>query len=316
MIENINAARERIVPYILHTPLIHSPCFSKTYDCNVYFKCEHLQHSGSFKLRGALNKVLQLSKEQKRAGVVTASTGNHGQGVAKAGSMLNVSVTVYMPSNAAKEKVSKVRDYGADICFIDGDCFVAENIARAVSEKEGKEYISPYNDTDVIAGQGTIGLEILESDIACDAVFMSVGGGGLISGVGTALKHSSMEPKVIGCWAEHARAMYDSLHADKIVKPSEFNTISDGTAGGVEAGSITFDICKRVIDDKLLVSEKEIVLAMRTLAEKENIIVEGAAGVAISGFVKEAQRYKGKTVVIILCGKNIEYRRFLLLTGQ
>jgi threonine dehydratase len=192
----------------------------------------------------------------------------------------------------------------------------AELTARRVAGQQGKVYISPYNDIDVVAGQGTLGLELMEQAPDLDAVFMAVGCGGLIGGAGTAIKQVSPRTRVIGPTPENSPSMMRSLAAGEIIETEDLPTLSDGTAGAVEPGSITFPICQGVIDDMVSISEPEIAHAMRRVAEAERWMVEGAAGVALGGLIKTADAYKGRKVAVVLCGRNIALDTFLKTVGE
>ncbi|MEA3180188.1 MAG: threonine dehydratase [Gammaproteobacteria bacterium] len=279
--------------------------------CSVLLKNEHLQPTGSFKIRGATNKIQILGEAARRTGVTTASTGNHGQAVARAGSLAGVPVTVYVAASAAQPKVDAIRALGAELVVVSGPPIGAELLARRHADEQGKIYISPYNDLDVIAGQGTLGMELIEQAPELDAVFISVGGGGLISGVGTALKNLSPRTRVIGVWPENSPCMLRAMEAGAIVDVDEKETLSDGTAGAVEPGSVTLPLCRAVIDETITVSEADIGRGMRMIADAEHWIVEGSAGVALAGLARRAEAFRGKKVAVVLCGRNIALERFL-----
>lgn len=304
-------AHHALRPQVAITPLTHSLHLSLQTGCDVYLKCEHLQHTGSFKFRGASNKIRLLNDAERLSGVITASTGNHGQGVALASQLAAVSATVYATSQASTSKLNAIRGLGAEVITLDTDPLSVELAAAEQARQDGKTYISPYNDEQVIAGQGTIGCEIFEQLPDVDAVFVSVGGGGLISGIGAALKHLRPQTQIIGCWPENAPIMERCLHAGKIIEVEESKTLSDGTAGNLELDSITFSLCQELIDQHVLVSEDEIRSAMRTVARDERWIIEGAAGVAVAAAIKLAPEFVGKRVAIILCGRNIALETFL-----
>ena len=294
--ESIEAAASRIQPYIRETPVEQS-------DNNVWLKCEQMQRSGSFKLRGALNSILSLSPDAIARGVVTASTGNHGRAVATALAALGARGTVYLPHSAPAVKVRALRRFSnIELVFEGEEGGATELAARSVAGREGRPYISPYNDATVIAGQGTLGLEFAAQCPSLDAVFVAVGGGGLISGIA-----SAMRCQIVGCWPENSVAMYESMRAGEIVAPPERPTLSDATAGSVEPGAITLDLCRSLIDDCVLVSEAEIADAIRFMIAEHQMIVEGAAGVAVAAYRKTAARYAGRSVGIVLCGGNIGY---------
>ena len=315
LFQRIEEAHRAIRPQVGMTPLAFSPMLSKETGCDVYLKCEHLQHTGSFKFRGATNKLRLLHADGRRNGVLTVSSGNHGQGVALAGKLAGVPVTVYASTSAAAIKLDAIRALGAEVVTLNDTTLAVELEAARQAKLKGMAFVSPYNDLDVIAGQGTIGMELHEeasgtiADLA--AVFASVGGGGLISGIGTAVKTLLPQTEVIGCWPANSTALYSSLQAGKIIDVEESETISDGTAGGVEPGSVTFDIGREVITGTALVTETEIMAAMRLLAQTERWMVEGAAGVALAAMLKLSSRYQGRAVAVVLCGRNIMLDKFI-----
>ncbi|WP_140920447.1 threonine/serine dehydratase [Limnobaculum xujianqingii] len=307
----ITEAHMAIRPQVRTTPLDYSPLLSLISGCQIYLKCEHLQHTGSFKFRGAVNKIRLLNETSRQSGVITASTGNHGQALALAAREAGVAVTVYAPATAAQVKLDAIRAFGADIELVEGDALAAELEASRQAGLQGKPFVSPYNDKYIIAGQGTAGIEIAEQIEGLDAVFIAVGGGGLISGIGTALKHLSPKTQIIGCWPANAPSMYASLKAGKIIEVEEQETLSDGTAGGVEPGAITFPVCQQVIDRCELVSEQEIRDAMRLIARTDRWMIEGAAGVALATALRLAPEFQSKKVAVVLCGKNIVLEKYI-----
>jgi threonine dehydratase len=222
---------------------------------------------------------------------------------------------VYVAASAAPQKIAAIRSWGADVVVIDGPPIAAELAARRVAQTQGRTYISPYNDLDVVAGQGTIGCELFEQAPDLDAVFVSVGGGGLISGIGTALKQLNPRTRIVGVWPENSPCMLAALHAGRIVDTPVYPTLSDGTAGAVEEGSVTFPICQQVIDETITVTEAEIASAMRAAAENEHWMVEGAAGVALAGLVKVAEAYRGRKAAVVICGRNIALDQFRRVIG-
>jgi threonine dehydratase len=311
LFQHIEEAHRAIRPQVSVTPLAFSPMLSKATGCDVYLKCEHLQHTGSFKFRGATNKLRLLDADARRNGVLTVSSGNHGLGIALAGKLAGVPVTVYASTSAAAIKLDAIRALGAEVVTLNDTTLAVELEAARQAKLRGKAFVSPYNDLDVIAGQGTIGMELHEQVTDLAAVFASVGGGGLISGIGTAVKTLSPKTDVIGCWPANSTALYSSLKAGKIIDVEESETISDGTAGGVEPGSVTFDIAREVITDTALVTEEEIKSAMKLLAQTDRWMVEGAAGVALASMLKLGPRYQGRAVAVVLCGRNIMLNKFI-----
>jgi len=270
-------------------------------------KCEHQQRTGSFKARGALAKVLTLTNEQRRDGVVTASSGNHGLGVAHALSVLGGRGIVYVPENASPVKVAAIRRFGADTRGEGTDSGVLEGVARKYAAEHGLTYCSPYNDVDVIAGQGTIGVEMLEQAGArgLDAVFVSVGGGGLISGVASVLKRHLPGVRVYGASPAVDAAMAASVRAGRVVAVDAAPTLSDGTAGSVEDGSVTLALCRALVDEWVLVGEAAIRAALRLVIDTEHQLVEGAAAVAVAAALARRGELAGQRVGIVSCGANI-----------
>jgi threonine dehydratase len=315
LFDRILQAHRAIRPQVPVSPLEHSRPLSAQLGCDVMLKADHLQPTGSFKIRGATNKVQGLAEAARSTGVITASTGNHGQAVARAGALAGCPVTVYVAASTVRSKMEAIKGWGAKLVVVDGNPLEGELQARARAAHENVPYISPYNDLDVIAGQGTLGIELTQQAAQLDAVFISVGCGGLIGGAGSALKQLRPGTRVIGVWPENSPCMLRSLEAGTIVNVPESPTLSDGTAGAVESGSVTFPICQKVIDQTVTVTEAEIAAAMRNIATAERWIVEGAAGVAFAGLVKLADQFRGGTVAVVLCGRNIALETFLHAVG-
>jgi threonine dehydratase len=298
-------AANRIGPHIRETPLDHSPYFSERSGANVYLKLENLQYTGSFKLRGAFNKLLTLSREARQAGCVAASSGNHGAAIAWAMKKLGVTGVIFVPEQTSATKVDAIRRAGGEVRFFGTDGLDTETHARAYAGKHGMTYLSPYNDEQVIAGQGSCGVEIARQLSPVDAVFIAVGGGGLISGVGAFLKSVNPAVEIVSCQPAASRVMTESVAAGKILDLPSLPTLSDGTAGGIEPGAITFELCRELTDRFVVVSEDQIAAAMREFIDSQHMLLEGAAGVAIAGFLDVASEYRDKNVVIIVCGGNI-----------
>ncbi len=305
VVKEVLQSERRIRAHIRETPLDYSPYFSRIGDCNLFFKLENLQHTGSFKARGAINKLLSLTPEQQAKGVVAASTGNHGAAVAFGLKTLKARGIIFVPENASPTKVEAIKRLGAEARAYGLDGAVAEVYARDYAEKNGMAYVSPYNDPQVIGGQGTIGVELSRRLDYIDAVFVALGGGGLISGIAGYLKYISNDATVVGCSPENSAVMFESVKANQILDLESEPTLSDGTAGGIEPGAITFDLCRALVDDYVLVSEGEIKEAMRLFMESHHMMIEGAAGVAIASFLKTKERFQGKNVVVVICGANI-----------
>jgi len=293
---------ENIKHYIVKTPLTYSERLSNEINSNIFLKLENLQKTGSFKARGALNKILNINNSKD---VVAASSGNHGAAVSYALSKKNMHGTIYVPENVKKSKVKNIESYGSKVVKFGDDCLDAENEAIRVSKENNLTFVSPYNDLDIVSGQGTIGVEILNDNNEIDVVFITVGGGGLISGVGSYLKSINPSIKVIGCSPVNSSIMINSIEKGKIINTESKDTLSDGSAGGVEEGSITFDICKELIDDYCLVSEDEISLQIKNSLNIDKMLIEGSAAVAIASAIKMKSQLVDKNVVIVICGGNI-----------
>jgi len=298
-------AENRIRTYIRETPLDFSVPLSKITDVHIYLKCENLQYTGAFKIRGAFNKLLSLTPSQRAKGIVTASSGNHGAAIAFGLNKLKIPGIVFVPENTSPTKVDNIRNYKVPLQFYATDCMQTEMYAMDYANKHNMIYVSPYNDPEVIAGQGTIALEITRQLDTVDVVLVPIGGGGLIAGIAGYIKSISPKTKIIGCLPENSPVMSESIKAGKIVEMKTLPTLSDATAGGIEPNSITFDICKQFVDDYLLVSEQEIKDAILTLIKTQHFLIEGAAGVALAALLKNTESFQNKNVVVVLSGANI-----------
>lgn len=298
-------AAKRIDSLVAHTPLVRSPSFSDELGAEIWFKLENRQATGSFKLRGASNRLLTLPDEQRKRGCVAASSGNHGAAVACASQKLGVDCIVFVPEHTSPAKVEKIRHFDGDVRFFGTDGLDTEEHARAFAAEHGRFYLSPYNDEQVVAGQGTCGIEIIEALPDLDAVFVAVGGGGLIGGVGSVLKEHDESIGVYGCQPLASPVMARSIEAGEILGLPSAATLSDGTAGGIEKGSVTFPLNQAVVDDWIIVDEAAIAGAMRRYMDSEDDIIEGAAGVAVAGMLECRHETAGKTIVVVVCGGNV-----------
>ena len=285
------------------TDLIYSPHFSGKNQ--VYFKTENLQVTGSFKLRGAYFKISRLSDEEKAAGIVACSAGNHAQGVALAAQRMGIKATICMPDGAPISKVEATKSYGADVVLVKGAYDDAYQYALKLQEEEHATFIHPFDDPDVIAGQGTIGLEILDQLKDADVLVVPVGGGGLISGVAYAAKSLKPGIKIYGVQAKEAASMADSLKYDEQVTLSTVNTFADGIAVK-HPGDLTFDLIRKHVDDVVTVSEDEIAVAILALIEKQKLIAEGAGAVSVAAVMSDKIPEEGKNVVCLVSGGNID----------
>lgn len=298
-------AANRIRSHVRETPLRRSAVCSDLTGAEVWFKLENRQATGSFKLRGATNRLLTLSAEQRAKGCVAASSGNHGAAVARAMQALDTSGVVFVPEHTSSAKVEAIRRYGGDVRHFGTDGLDTEQHAREYARENGMFYLSPYNDEQVIAGQGSCGVEIVAQLPDADALFVAVGGGGLVSGVGCVLKTHNPDVRIYGCQPHASPVMARSVAAGHILDMPSEATLSDGTAGGIEPNSVTFPICQAVVDEFILVSEEQIAAAMRLYMSSEGETIEGAAGVAIAAMLELGERLEGQKVVVIICGGNI-----------
>ncbi|MEO6651598.1 MAG: pyridoxal-phosphate dependent enzyme [Ilumatobacteraceae bacterium] len=307
----IEAAHRRIREHLIDTPLFVSEPMSERSGSTISIQAEHQQLTGSFKIRGALNKVLGLDAAQRDAGIITASSGNHGIATATAARLAGATCTVYLPANASTAKSATIQRLGATVVHVDSsDSYAAEQQARAAAEHRGATYVSPYNDPDVVAGQGTLAIDLMNNasqlgSERIDAVVVAVGGGGLISGVATWLDRHLPDTLIIGASPINDRAMAASVAAGNVVAPAARPTFSDGTAGSIEPHTITFELCRRFVDTWIDVTEIDIATAVTAMVDDHHQLVEGAAGVAIAAAGQFGRRHPGSTVIAVSCGANV-----------
>jgi len=305
-LDDITAARERVAETSRHTPLSYTYTFSSMTGADVYLKQEMLQRTGSFKIRGATNRIATLPEETLDAGVVTASAGNHAQGVALAATRMGVDATVVMPEYAPIQKVKATRAYGAEVVLHGVDYDEAAERAHDIECEEGRYYLPAFDDWQVMAGQGTIGLEILEDLPEVETVVVPVGGGGLVSGVATALKSRDPDIRVIGVQAEGASSAVPSLQSGERVKLDSVDTIADGIATR-SLGERTFQVIRERVDEVVTVSDAEIAVAIVTLLERSKTLTEGAGAVSLAALLDGAFDYRDDEVIALaLCGGNID----------
>ena len=296
-------AEKRIKEHIRKTPLEFSPYLSELCDAKVFLKLESEQLTGSFKIRGAFNKFLAC-KNQLKNGFITASTGNHGKAVGYVSRLLGLKGTVYVPETVAYTKLKAIKSFGLNIEKSEGNSSAIEILAREIALQRKIPFISPYNDLHIIAGQGTIGCELLSELPQTDFVFSCVGGGGLISGVASYIK-TKRKVRIFGCEPKNSCEMSVSIKAGKQVSVKHKPTLSDGSAGGVEPNSITFDLCRKYVDDYVKVSELEIKKSMFLMIEKHKKIIEGAAAVPLAALLKNKSLVMNKNVIVILSGSGV-----------
>lgn len=305
ILAEVARAEQRIRPWVRETPLQRSAPLSDGSGASVFLKLENLQHTGSFKARGAFSRLLALSDAERARGVIAASTGNHGAAVAYAMRTLGIPGRVVVPGDADQAKVGAIRSLGAEVEVHGDDSAVSERHARAAAAREGATYVSPYNDPLVVGGQGTVGVELARQMPSAAAVYIALGGGGLLAGVAAYLKSVWPGVQIIGASPERSAVMIESIRAGRILSLPSAPTLSDGTAGGVEDDAITFAPCRALADTLVTVTEEEIGDSMRLMRRAHQATVEGAAGVAIAAALRERDRWRGGTIVVIVCGGNI-----------
>lgn len=303
-LKDITAAYERLAKVVRNTPLDHSRTFSEMTGCDVYMKLENLQRTGSFKLRGAYNKIQLLSPAEKACGVIAASAGNHAQGVAYGASVAGIKATIVMPEPAPLAKIIATRSYGAEVLLSGAVYDAAYEKALAVQKESGQVFVHAFNDAAVIAGQGTIGLEILRELEDVDAVVMPIGGGGLAAGIAAAVKESAPHVKVYGVQAEGAPAMYLSKRAGSLKTTADARTIADGIAVKVP-GDITYSLIDRYVDDIFVIDDEAIASTILMLLERAKLMVEGAGAVGLAALLGGKIPCKGR-IVSVISGGNID----------
>lgn len=294
----------RIAPYIHRTPVLTSALLNQMAGAELYFKCENFQRIGAFKMRGAANAVLQLTDEQRNRGVVTHSSGNFAQALALAAKNINVKAYIVMPSNAPNVKKEAVKGYGGEVIECEPNVIAREAAAKKVENEKGAVFIHPYDNKEVIIGQGTACMELLEEQPLLDAVFSPVGGGGLISGTALAAHFYSKQCETYGAEPLEVNDAFRSLQSGKIEKNATTNTIADGLKTNL--GNLNFPIIQQHVKGIVTVSEEEIISAMRLIWERMKIIVEPSSAVAFAAVLKSKESFKNKKVGIILSGGNVD----------
>jgi threonine dehydratase len=305
------AAAQRIATHIARTPVARHHPLSHHCHADVWIKQEYLQHTGSFKLRGALNAVLSLTPQQRRNGVVAASSGNHGAAVAYSARLAHCRAIIFVPEHASPVKIAAMHALGAEVHRIGDDSVISEGAARAYAEAHQLPYVSPYNDATIMAGQGTLGLEMLAQIPLLNTLVIAVGGGGLIGGVAAAIKATHPHVQIIGAFPQHSAVMVESVRAGHIVDIPSDDTLSDGTAGGIEADSVTFANYRALVDMSVLVSEHEIARAMIDYIDSTHHLIEGAAGVALAATQRLGTALRGRVVGVVACGAGIGVSRLM-----
>ena len=319
-LDSVYRASYALKQVIRKTDVIYAPKLCK--DAHIYLKTENLQVTGSFKIRGSYYKMSRLSEEEKARGVIACSAGNHAQGVALAAQKNGIKAVICLPDGAPISKVEATKSYGAEVCLVEGVYDDAYQKALQLRDEMGYSFIHPFNDEDVIAGQGTIALEIAEQIPELDAIIVPVGGGGLISGVAYTMKTINPNVKVYGVQAAGAPSMYNSIHDHKIEELPKVSTIADGIAVK-KPGDLTYELCEKYVDEIVTVTDDEIAAAILALMEQHKLVTEGAGAVSVAAAMFGKLDIAGKKVVCLLSGGNIDVtildrviKRGLLMSGR
>jgi threonine dehydratase len=306
-LRDLYVAKHAISGYARHTPLVYSTDLSAITGGEVYLKLENLQETGAFKVRGAANRLLQMSAEERARGVIAFSTGNHGRALAWVGKQMGVRVVVCVPESVLPHKVAAIRALGADVRVIGADQDTAEEEAMTIAKNEGLTWVSPFDDPWVIAGQGTIGLEILDDLPLVDVVMAPLSGGGLLGGIAVAVKSASHRIHTVGVTMERGPVMVASIAAGKPVQLPEEETLADSLVGGIGLDNhYTFDLVRRVVDETVVVSEEEIAYAMVYALKSEKLVVEGGGAVALAALLAGKVHVEGKIVACVVSGGNVD----------
>ena len=306
----VREANERCQDHLLPTPLEHSMYLSDKIEGEVWLKLDSMQRTSSFKFRGAINKILSLTEAELDRGIVSASTGNYALAVAEAMRIRNRRATIYVANDIEPSRLGLLRSHGLDLVIHGEVAWDAEKEARRVGDEEGKIYVSPYNDPIVVGGQGTCGYEISQQLPDLDAAFLACGGGGLLTGSAGWLKFHNSDIEAFGVSPANSPVMYESMRTNKMVEMDTQPTLADTCAGGIDLDSITLDLCRRYVDEIVLLTEKEIEASIRLLFEQHRLVTEGSGALSIGGLLKRKERFKGKKVVAVVCGRNVNLEVF------
>ena len=306
----VREANERCQDHLLPTPLEHSMYLSDIIEGEVWLKLDSMQRTSSFKFRGAINKILSLTEAELDRGIVSASTGNYALAVAEAMRIRNRRATIYVANDIEPSRLELLRSHGLNLVIHGEVAWDAEKEARRVGDEEGKIYVSPYNDPIVVGGQGTCGYEISQQLPDLDAAFLACGGGGLLTGSAGWLKSHNSDVEAFGVSPANSPVMYESMRTNKMVEMDTQPTLADTCAGGIDLDSITLDLCRRYVDEIVLLTEKEIEASIRLLFEQHRLVTEGSGALSIGGLLKRKERFKGKKVVAVVCGRNVNLKVF------
>jgi threonine dehydratase len=303
-------AHERCQEHLSPTPLEYSRYLSEKIDGDVWLKLDSMQRTGSFKFRGALNKILSLTEAELDKGIISASTGNYALAVAEAMRIRKRRATIYVAEDIDPARLAQLRVHGLDLVVYGEAAWDAEKEARRVAEEKDMIYVSPYNDPLVVGGQGTCGYEISKQLPDLDAAFFACGAGGLLTGSAGWLKSQNPKVEAFGVSPENSPVMYESMRANKIVVMETYPTLADTCAGGVDLDSITLDLCRRYVEEIVLIAETEIEASIRILFEQHRLVVEGSGALSVGGLLRRKDQFKGKKVVAVVCGRNIPLELF------
>ena len=306
----VQEANKRCQDHLLPTPLEHSMYLSDKIEGEVWLKLDSMQRTSSFKFRGAINKILSLTEAELDRGIVSASTGNYALAVAEAMRIRNRRATIYVANDIEPSRLELLRSHGLNLVIHGEVAWDAEKEARRVGDEEGKIYVSPYNDPIVVGGQGTCGYEISQQIPDLDAAFLACGGGGLLTGSAGWLKSHNSDVEAFGVSPANSPVMYESMRTNKMVEMDTQPTLADTCAGGIDLDSITLDLCRRYVDEIVLLTEKEIEASIRLLFEQHRLVTEGSGALSIGGLLKRKERFKGKKVVAVVCGRNVNLEVF------
>lgn len=306
--ERVETAATRLAGIVATTPLVPSAHWSRVAGAEVRLKLENLQRTGSFKLRGASHALAELTRDQRQRGVVAASSGNHGLGLATAARQLGIAAVVYVPTTTPADKQAKIAAAGAEVVVVGDDCVDTEAAARAAAAASGACYVSPYNDLAVVAGQATVAHELLQQWPEVEVVYVALGGGGLLGGMAAYGREVAPSVEFVGCSPAASPALYECVRAGKVVEVPCADTWSDSTAGGVEPGALTLPLVAECVARHRLVTEPAIVRAVAATLRHDHLLVEGAAGVALAALADDPD-LRGRRTAVVVCGGNLPRSR-------
>lgn len=304
-IDDVRAAEQRIADHVIRTPAVESERVSDRIGCRVFFKAENLQHAGAFKTRGAVNAVMSLDDEQARRGVVTHSSGNHAAALARAAALRGIKAHVVMPENSSPKKIAAVRSYGCEPVLCGPSTPEREAAAESLRRETGATLIHPFETATVMAGQGTVGIELVEQIDSLDAILVPVGGGGLLSGVLVAVKSIRPDVRVFAVEPELADDTARSLQAGSPQSPTRYDTVADGLR--TEVGANAFPIIRDLVDGIFLVSESSILSAMRLIAEDVHLVAEPSGAVSLAGLIDQSDQFRRQNVAVVISGGNLSF---------